>query len=184
MKSPSTKQEIIDATNHVYQLVHDFILDLDTDAFLFVPQQKWSINLQLDHLIKSSQPVATALNLPKITFRAFGIPNRDSKSYDEVVAMYHAQLKEGAKATKKYIPEVSNTSKEELLALWLKIGNKLSERIDKQWSEDQLERYLLPHPILGKLTVREMLFFTIYHTLHHYKSIQDIISSYHLSANK
>jgi hypothetical protein len=25
----------------------------------------------------------------------------------------------------------------------------------------------LPHPLLGKLTVREMLFFTLYHQRHH-----------------
>ena len=30
-----------------------------------------------------------------------------------------------------------------------------------------LDAVLLPHPLLGKLTVREMLFFTVYHVQHH-----------------
>jgi len=30
-----------------------------------------------------------------------------------------------------------------------------------------VDQYQLPHPVLGKLTIREMLFFTIYHNLRH-----------------
>jgi hypothetical protein len=35
------------------------------------------------------------------------------------------------------------------------------------WSEIQADRLRLPHPLLGKLTVREMLLFTLYHNRHH-----------------
>lgn len=37
----------------------------------------------------------------------------------------------------------------------------------EQWSEADLDRVRMPHPILGPLTVREMLFFTLYHDGHH-----------------
>jgi hypothetical protein len=40
------------------------------------------------------------------------------------------------------------------------------------WSEEDLETYNCPHPTLGKLTVREILYFTIYHVAHHHKTIQ------------
>jgi uncharacterized damage-inducible protein DinB len=36
-----------------------------------------------------------------------------------------------------------------------------------RWSERALDARQLPHPLLGKLTVREMLFFTLYHNRHH-----------------
>ena len=36
-----------------------------------------------------------------------------------------------------------------------------------RWGERALDRFRLPHPALGQLTVREMLFFTLYHNLHH-----------------
>lgn len=42
----------------------------------------------------------------------------------------------------------------------------LSVRVDS-WTEQDLDTVLLPHPLLGKLTVREMLYFTIYHAQHH-----------------
>jgi hypothetical protein len=42
----------------------------------------------------------------------------------------------------------------------------LSEKLDK-FTEEELDKYILPHPLLGKLTIREMMYFTIYHVLHH-----------------
>lgn len=41
------------------------------------------------------------------------------------------------------------------------------------WSETQLDSYLLPHPVLGRVTVREMLMFTLFHFDHH----RDTVSS-------
>jgi uncharacterized damage-inducible protein DinB len=37
----------------------------------------------------------------------------------------------------------------------------------ERWSDRNLDRIQLPHPILGKITAREMVFFTIYHGHHH-----------------
>lgn len=34
-------------------------------------------------------------------------------------------------------------------------------------NEDELDQYELTDPILGKLTIRELLCFTIYHNLRH-----------------
>jgi len=47
----------------------------------------------------------------------------------------------------------------------------LFSKLDK-FTENELDRYILPHPLLGKLTLREMLFFTIYHIEHHEKLIK------------
>ena len=40
-------------------------------------------------------------------------------------------------------------------------------RQTSQISEHKLDRCILPHPLLGKLTLREMIYFTIYHMEHH-----------------
>ena len=44
-------------------------------------------------------------------------------------------------------------------------------------SQADLDRYRLPHPLLGKLTVREMLFFTVYHNYHHVRSVADRLAA-------
>ena len=51
---------------------------------------------------------------------------------------------------------------------------------DYPWEDDNilekdLDFYVLPHPLIGKLTLREMLFFCIYHVQHHHKITQEII---------
>jgi hypothetical protein len=53
-----------------------------------------------------------------------------------------------------------------LLARWERVNARLREALEG-WSERDLDRILLPHPLLGKLTTREMLFFTLYHDRHH-----------------
>ncbi len=39
------------------------------------------------------------------------------------------------------------------------------------WDEQNIDKYLLPHPLLGKITMREMLYFTDLHIQHHNKLI-------------
>jgi hypothetical protein len=46
----------------------------------------------------------------------------------------------------------------------------LARKVQKM-TDNQLDTLLLPHPLLGKLTFREMLYFTIYHVQHHQKSL-------------
>ena len=36
-----------------------------------------------------------------------------------------------------------------------------------QWRPPALDRTRLPHPLLGRLTVREMVHFTLLHNVHH-----------------
>ena len=46
-------------------------------------------------------------------------------------------------------------------------GVEALTRALEAWDDVDLDRCRLPHPLLGKLTVREMMFFTLYHYEHH-----------------
>jgi len=181
MINPQHKSEIIQATQQVYQDLYEQFAHIEDAAFTHDDGQRWSIILQMDHLIRSSKPVASALKLPKITFRAFGIPSGEPRTYMEIVKYYQEKLQAGAKASGKYIPSTTDQDKSKVFDNWMMIGEKLADRIDRHWEEEQLDRYLLPHPVLGRITVREMLFFTIYHTQHHQKSMNSVLE--HHSAN-
>ncbi|MFN2437645.1 MAG: hypothetical protein ABR503_00495 [Chitinophagaceae bacterium] len=52
-----------------------------------------------------------------------------------------------------------------------RIENSVFElcKILNKYSEEEIDRFVLPHPLLGKLTLREMMYFTIYHVEHHHK---------------
>ena len=50
---------------------------------------------------------------------------------------------------------------------------RMIKRIESWSREKQLDHFLLPHPLLGKITLREMLFFSAYHIQHHTKLLED-----------
>jgi len=87
------------------------------------------------------------------------------------------KLAEGAKAPRQFLPHGAHAPirsaqmRLKILRDWETVGAKLLATIHP-WPESDLDRCLLPHPLLGKLTVREMIFFTLYHNLHHVQNVQ------------
>ena len=39
-------------------------------------------------------------------------------------------------------------------------------------TEQELDRFKLPHPILGKVSLRELALFTSFHTIHHFELLK------------
>lgn len=141
--------------------------------FLASKAPKWSAADIFDHLIRSGKPVASGLKMPKIVFRNFGKPNRPSRSFDELVKRYHERLAEGGQASGAYVPAPGTSyDRADMLKRWVEMRDKLTTRLEKHWKDEKLDQYLAPHPLLGKLTIREVLFFTIYHTRHHLEQIK------------
>jgi hypothetical protein len=145
-----------------------------TDEQFFADKgDKWTNAGHIEHLINSIKPLNQLFILPKFVMTwVSGKPNRKSRTYDELVAKYWEKLatrnptvnRFGPKKDKKY-------TKEQLMTSFNKHYENFSKKIDKNWNEESLENYLIPHPLLGKLTVREMIMFTVYHTLHHNKAL-------------
>ena len=136
--------------------------------------EKWSIAENLQHLILSAKPLFLAFSLPKFLPRLiFGKPNRPSRTFDEVVEKYHKKLEAGGVASAAYQPKIqTNADKSQLIKNFRATYSKFSQLFSENFSEHQLDNYLLPHPLLGKITVREMLYFTTYHIQHHHETIQ------------
>ena len=87
--------------------------------------------------------------------------------YDVLVKKYAGVLASGGKASGVFIPRKVNFSRrEQLTGKLLKQVSKINEALDEV-AEADLDKYLLPHPLLGKLTLGEMMYFTLYHVDHH-----------------
>jgi len=137
---------------------------------------KWSIGQHADHLIRSTKPLNKALRMPKFVLKStFGIKNeRPERSYPEVVEKYKSRLAAGGQASGAYIPKRIQKDQKAMLLKGLEKELGQLQAVIKKWDEEQMSTYLLPHPLLGKMTIREILFFTIYHTEHHLKAIQEL----------
>lgn len=111
--------------------------------------------------------------MPKLGLKGmFGVSKRAELGYEGTIGAYREKLAAGGGATGRYVPEpVSASKKAELLGELDEQGARLAKAMEK-WDEVQLSKFLLPHPLLGKLTVREMMFFTVYHMEHHLNILQ------------
>jgi hypothetical protein len=129
---------------------------------------KWSAAENLIHLNLAMKRSNLAMRLPKFMVRLVsGKANRPSRTYDELVQKYQAKLNAGAAASSAFIPQLQDKSKSLLIKNWQELTNDFLRYLEDNWTEEQLDSYLVPHPILGKITVRELCYFTIFHTAHH-----------------
>ena len=170
------KPQIISALNENVDAFNNYIAPLNKEQFETSPDGKWSAGQNLDHLIRSIKPLQLAYGLPKFALRIlFGKTNRPSKTYDELVAKYKAKLAIGYRASSPFIPPfIGFEKKGELINKYVEQKQKLILKIEKQ-SEKDLDAYILPHPLLGKLTLREMLYFTVHHNEHHLEALKSRI---------
>jgi len=172
------KNQIISLLNNSHQNFAHFLASLDAQNFLFAPEGKWSAGQQLSHIIKSVAPVNMAMQLPLFIIKwKFGVANRPSKTYEALVAKYNDKLQAGGRATAQFIPPiVAFSEKEQLLHKLNTLNKKLCSKVNSA-TETTLDIYILPHPLLGKLTLREMLYFTAYHAQHHQALIQQALAT-------
>lgn len=172
---PNTKTELVEGLQSVIRECRQFIQAEDIQKLSVKPDPAvWSPIEELVHLIKSMQPVGLALGLPRLMPRVmFGSTKQGSKTYETIIQEYKGKLSQGAKASKSFSPSTTTKQydKQKLLNQWDKIGQQLIHRVSA-CSDQDLDKYRLPHPILGKLTFREMLFFTHFHIGFHIESMQ------------
>lgn len=165
-----TNDQIIQELEKVSGQFTSFCNGIDKDLFFHQPPDKWSIAQNVKHLQTAASTTVLAFRLPKFIIRLYaGKPNRPSRTYDALVLKYQSKLANGGRAGGRFIPGKvgANTGKEKMLGTFSRSMSRLSNAIRKNWSEQQLDRYIAPHPLLGKITMRELCYFTIYHTLHH-----------------
>ncbi len=126
----------------------DFVSNLSDVLVNHSMPGKWTPLQQLSHIEKSVSPVKIAFLLPKFMVRIFfGKANRSSRSYNELVAKYKAQLAAGGKSTTRFLPDTTcdRIRLQDAIERHIKV---LSERIDR-FSEHELDQFILPHPLVG-----------------------------------
>lgn len=169
------KQELIEKLREAQQNLLKVVENIDIENFNLKKNDKWSPAEHIGHLINSVKPLNKVFILPKFMLKIItGTPNRSSRTYNQLVDKYLEKLKTSNPTTNPFGPnKLGAFKKKNLLDIFEKEYNNFVNKIEKNWTDESLENYLIPHPLLGKLTVREMIMFTIYHTFHHQKAIEN-----------
>ncbi|HEY1603337.1 MAG TPA: DinB family protein [Pirellulales bacterium] len=170
---PTTRDTLLVALEKTHRDVTGLWQRLGADEFFTLPADRgWSPAGNLVHLVGALTPVTMALKLPRfVPWLLFGRPSKPSRAFVELRDAYLGKLGQGATAGRfaaQRRPPPANpiAARDALVARWQPAVPKLCAAL-RRWDDAALDRYRLPHPILGKLSVREMLYFTVYHLRHH-----------------
>ena len=171
------KQELTEILKKNFIELYDWIVVHD-DAQFEVSNRpgKWTTGQHIDHLIRSTAPINKMFKLPKFVLKyKFGVNNRSERTFDETHQRYLKALENGMKSFGRFSPkEIKNSDKAQKLSELKCQGKKFVANINKQ-SEENLSKYIVPHPAIGYLTLRELAYFTAFHTKHHH----DILKEFH-----
>jgi len=168
------KEEILAMFEQLHTEINAFMQQMSLEQKCTIVGDKWSALQNLDHLNKVLGFLNKALSKPKFILRfAFGKPNRVGRNYKELVARYQEKAKGPAVAPKVYQAQGNaNLSAEAVEQYFQALSQKFVRIVARKWENQQLDNYLLVHPLLGKLTIREMLYFVHWHTNHHFRAIK------------
>lgn len=163
------KHQIITQLFETHKQFITTIQSLSDDDFLFSNNGKWTAGQQLEHIFRSAFPMARVTGDANFKATApFGKATRPSANYDTVYNNYITGLGPGFTGIGKFAPgTVTIQQREEFIQ---KLNQSLATLATNlhSFTEEELDLYLVPHPFLGNLTIRETLYLIDFHCKHHH----------------
>lgn len=170
-----TKSNIIDLLEEKHQVLFSWLEKSPEENWEKGPEHKWTLGQHVLHLAKSLQLINNALSFPKFILKyKFGKAIRPSRSYEEIARKYEKKLAQNQEKAATFNSKLgtSKMSERSRLITRLHIQNKKLQYKINQWKEEDLDTYVLPHPLLGKMTIREIIMWTAYHTQNHTTTLE------------
>lgn len=162
-----TTQQLMDNLYQNHKQLADYVNILPDGQFLHTANGKWTPGQQMAHVYLTLVPISQALISKEYIQNKFGIIDRQTMSYEQVIDIYKKGLSAGGKAPEQYLPQdVTIDQKNENSEKLLTILDAIQQQI-AAYTEEELDTLVLPHPFLGKLTLRELFYLMSYHPLHH-----------------
>lgn len=176
VESIFTREDILENLDRITESIAAFYNDIPPENFFLPPADGgWSPEKNLRHLIKGTLPIYLGLLSPKFTLLIFGSGKSKSRTMLEIKNAYLIKINSGSGAG-VFTPIGENTKidislQQKLVSDFSKLFGKYKKQI-LSWEDSDLDKYNMPHPILGNITIREMLLFSIYHLFHHTKKVE------------
>jgi len=169
--SLSTRRVIVEALESAHEAALEYWSQYGTADFFISMGMHWSAAEHVRHLTRAMTPLLPVFRVPRLALRvAFGSPTRPSRTLGELEALYGTALAAGGTAGRFTPPPETHAGdqvrRDRIMDTHSETLRGLTQAMER-WTEAQLDTYRLPHPLLGKLTVREMMLFTLLHNRHH-----------------
>lgn len=168
------KKEIIDSLEKEHQKLFDWLDNQSEENWLKGPEGKWTTGQHILHLVDAAKKINKALSYPKFILKSkFGVSNRELRTYNEVTKRYQEKLAQNQERAKNYNSgmKVPTLKEKKQLLNTLQIQNKKLQHKTNKWKDVHLDTLILPHPLMGKMPIREIIMWTAHHTAHHSKTL-------------
>ena len=171
-----TRPELIQVNKEKFQNLFDFLDSHESEKWAQGPEGKWTTGQHIMHLIQSARPLNRALGMPMLVlWYKFGKANRGPRTYDLVKDKYKTKLAAAGNVLSPFsrnMPETPPEGKQDIIAQLKKEKDILLKKINKI-SEKNMDKYLIPHPLLGRMLIREMLMWNAIHVDHHLEILKE-----------
>ena len=171
MPHPGTKAEILSALEANAETLAGYFSSLPAGVFFAGDSDHWSPAHHLVHLTQTSAAVERGLRSVALPAHAAG----RSRSYAEVRDLAASSLgatpKDVLLTMGRRVEIDSGTDPSAIVNAFVAAGTTHRDAI-AAWSEDAMERSAMTHPLIGPLSVREMLLFVVVHERHHLRNVQ------------
>lgn len=170
------KDEIIDLLENEHRKLFDWLEKQPNSNWEKGPEGKWTTGQHILHLVDAIKKLNKALSYPKFILKSkFGISNRELRPYKAVANRYQEKLAQNQEKAKTYntgmkVPTLKNKNR---LIETLVIQNKKLQLKTHKWKNHHLDTLILPHPLMGKMPVREIIMWTAHHTAHHTETLKE-----------
>jgi hypothetical protein len=170
-----TQKQTLEKLQEEFTLVYNTASLFKEDAFFKeLEVGKWSVAQNIEHLFLVVKPLVGLFNKPEVMLEKWGKCTHASKTYKEIVKAY-LNVVQGVKAPTGFAPEIVEGTKDDVINNLKSINKKFIERAGA-FTEEELNTYQIPHPLLGLLNIREFTSFTLYHTRHHHATLKRLLA--------
>ncbi|QTD37828.1 DinB family protein [Polaribacter batillariae] len=164
------KEEITDLLEKKHQYLFNWLENQPKEIWEKGPEGKWTTGQQIQHLVDSLQLLNNALSYPRFFLKhKFGTCNRETRNYDTIVKNYQKKLTENKDRAATFNQKLKKPllKNRKRLLNRLQIQHKKLQYKTRKISDLNLDRLVIPHPLMGKMTIREIIMWTVHHTEHH-----------------
>ena len=169
------KIDIVDLLEKKHKELFDWLENQPLENWEKGPKNKWTTSQHILHLVNSLQLLNNALSYPKFILKyKFGVCNRASRDYKAVAKNYDEKLEKNQDRARNFNKDLKKPTLKERESLLTKfqIQQKKLQYKTKKISDKNLDKLIIPHPLMGKMTLREIIMWTAHHTEHHTETLK------------
>jgi nucleoside-diphosphate-sugar epimerase len=176
MPPPATRTEILAALEASGRAAIELCAGIPEAAFFSGDSDHWSPAHHLAHLAQASAAVARGLRSGRLPLHPTGRSRPYLEVRDAASAAVAATAKPRLLEMGRRVVLTPGAARDDVVREFSAASADLRAAAE-EWADEALDRHAMPHPLMGWLTVREMLMFTVFHEKHHTRRMRELVEA-------